>query len=109
MTYRCSKCDHLAKTDENPQCLNQHECSFQRIETIHYASSEGTGVKVGQGVVVGIGENDLNTEVATPIEVRLHCNTKAQRPQFTNSAGVTCLDCLSTIKPEEVNDNASDS
>lgn len=106
MTYRCSTCDLLAKTDENPNCENQHNCSFKRIETIHLASPSGTGPVVGKGFVVGTGE-DGKEEVAVPAEMRLHCNTKATRPQFSDSAGVTCVDCLSTIPTKEVLDNGN--
>lgn len=109
MPYRCKDCQFIGNSEANPECQTPHNCSFEKIELIHYASTEGKGRIVGRGYKVSSGENQ---EEAVQADVRLHCSNQSTQAQFTNGSGVTCTKCLKTLpvqKEQEELDNGSDS
>lgn len=96
MPYRCTKCQFLSRTDDNPECKTRKECNFERVTVIHFASSEGSGRVVGSGVKTVMEEDKA---IVTPAELKLHCESIDPLAHSTPVRhAATCIDCLENTK-----------
>jgi hypothetical protein len=100
MQTRCRFCETIVLLPDEHICEKSDNPVFDKIETIHMVSKEGTGRTMGHKVVTTVGEDQTKT-INEP--QKLHCLTSAPNPQYTTMAyAVTCLKCLATIPKETV-------
>ena len=95
MPFRCTDCQFLSATESNDACENKPSCNFERVEVVHYLTTDVRGKVVGR------------KEVRTPtgselVPVYLGCDTtKSQPTASAHYPAVTCLACRENYPPQE--------
>lgn len=96
MPHRCTNCQHLSRTDDNPECKTRKICNFQRVEVIHFLHPDGTGRVHSAGTKQVVNEGK---EFTVKADLKLCCPSTVQFAHCTPAFhAVTCMDCIENFK-----------